>query len=151
MNTRSSFWCFTSDPPSQNALNSYCFVLFACMCLLGCLYTFFLLPETKGKTLLEIAEEFKAITICGKSFLGEKIVETKLWGSPDTVATDCSVLFLVIAHKQLSLLMPMYCYSVTSVLFSVHPCSTAVVFFREDFFFCDFLQHPTLANTNFNT
>ncbi|KAI3370350.1 hypothetical protein L3Q82_025126 [Scortum barcoo] len=61
-----------------NALNSYCFVLFACMCLLGCLYTFFFLPETKGKTVLEISEEFKAITVCGKSFSGEKIVETKL-------------------------------------------------------------------------
>ncbi|XP_038551574.1 solute carrier family 2 member 9, like 1 [Micropterus salmoides] len=61
-----------------NALNSYCFVLFACMCLLGCLYTFFLLPETKGKTMLEISEEFKAITVCGKSFLEEKRVETKL-------------------------------------------------------------------------
>ncbi|XP_070759504.1 LOW QUALITY PROTEIN: solute carrier family 2 member 9, like 1 [Enoplosus armatus] len=61
-----------------NALNSYCFVLFACMCLLACLYTFFFLPETKGKTLLEISEDFKAITVCGKSLLEEKRVETKL-------------------------------------------------------------------------
>ncbi|XP_040890502.1 solute carrier family 2 member 9, like 1 [Toxotes jaculatrix] len=61
-----------------NALSSYCFVLFACMCLLGCLYTFFLLPETKGKTLLEISEEFKAITLCGKSFSEKKSLETKL-------------------------------------------------------------------------
>ncbi|KAM7423142.1 hypothetical protein PAMA_010930 [Pampus argenteus] len=61
-----------------NALDSYCFVIFACMCLLGCLYTFFLLPETKGKTLLEIADEFKAITVCGKFFLEENRVETKL-------------------------------------------------------------------------
>ncbi|XP_019942139.1 solute carrier family 2 member 9, like 1 [Paralichthys olivaceus] len=60
------------------ALSSYCFVLFACMCLLGCLYTFFILPETKGKTLLEISEEFKAITVCGKSFAGKKSVETRL-------------------------------------------------------------------------
>ncbi|XP_040015334.1 solute carrier family 2 member 9, like 1 [Xiphias gladius] len=61
-----------------NALSSYCFVLFACMCLLGCLYTFFVLPETKGKTLLEISEEFKAIKVCGKSFLKKRKVETKL-------------------------------------------------------------------------
>lgn len=65
-------------PLSQNALSSYCFVLFACMCLLGCLYTFFVLPETKGKTLLEISEEFKAIKVCGKSFLKKRKVETKL-------------------------------------------------------------------------
>uniref|UniRef100_UPI0037E89F20 solute carrier family 2 member 9, like 1 n=1 Tax=Semicossyphus pulcher TaxID=241346 RepID=UPI0037E89F20 len=59
-------------------LDSYCFVLFACICLLGCLYTFFFLPETKGKTLLEISEDFKAITLCGESYLEENIVETKL-------------------------------------------------------------------------
>ncbi|XP_054472132.1 solute carrier family 2 member 9, like 1 [Anoplopoma fimbria] len=61
-----------------DALDSYCFVLFTCVCLLACLYTFFLLPETKGKTILEISEEFKASTICGKSFFEEKRVETKL-------------------------------------------------------------------------
>uniref|UniRef100_A0A4W6D6D8 Solute carrier family 2 member 9, like 1 n=1 Tax=Lates calcarifer TaxID=8187 RepID=A0A4W6D6D8_LATCA len=55
-----------------NGLSTYCFVLFACVCLLGCFYTFFLLPETKGKTLLEISEEFKAITLC----------------HPNTAATD---------------------------------------------------------------
>lgn len=63
---------------SQNGLSTYCFVLFACVCLLGCFYTFFLLPETKGKTLLEISEEFKAITLCGKSFSETERVETKL-------------------------------------------------------------------------
>ncbi|TKS70942.1 Solute carrier family 2, facilitated glucose transporter member 5 [Collichthys lucidus] len=60
------------------ALNSYCFVLFACMCLLGFLFTFFILPETKGKTLLEISEEFKALTVCGKSSLEKKNIQTKL-------------------------------------------------------------------------
>uniref|UniRef100_A0A3B4VI97 Solute carrier family 2, facilitated glucose transporter member 5 n=1 Tax=Seriola dumerili TaxID=41447 RepID=A0A3B4VI97_SERDU len=54
------------------------FVLFACVCLLACLYTFFILPETKGKTLLDISEEFKAITLCGKSFSEKERVETKL-------------------------------------------------------------------------
>ncbi|XP_029946745.1 solute carrier family 2, facilitated glucose transporter member 5-like [Salarias fasciatus] len=48
-------------------LGSYSFVLFACVCLLASLYTFFIVPETKGKTMLEIAEEFKAISLCGKS------------------------------------------------------------------------------------
>ncbi|XP_029991250.1 solute carrier family 2 member 9, like 1 [Sphaeramia orbicularis] len=61
-----------------DAFGSYCFVLFACVCLLGCIYTFFLVPETKGKTLLEISEEFQRITVCGKSFAEEKKVETRL-------------------------------------------------------------------------
>ncbi|XP_024658326.2 solute carrier family 2 member 9, like 1 isoform X1 [Maylandia zebra] len=61
-----------------DALSSYLFVLFASACMLGSLYTFFLLPETKGKTLLEISEEFKAITVCGKSFAEETRTETRL-------------------------------------------------------------------------
>lgn len=67
---------------SQDALSSYLFVLFASACMLGSLYTFFLLPETKGKTLLEISEEFKAITVCGKSFAKETRTETRLWWGP---------------------------------------------------------------------
>lgn len=67
---------------SQDALSSYLFVLFASACMLGSLYTFFLLPETKGKTLLEISEEFKAITVCGKSFAEETRTETRLWWGP---------------------------------------------------------------------
>lgn len=55
----------------------YCFLLFACVGMVGCLYTFFVLPETKDKTLVEISNEFKAITICGKS-PEKKEVETKL-------------------------------------------------------------------------
>lgn len=61
---------------SQKALDSYCFLLFTCVCMVGCLYTFFILPETKGKTMVEISKEFKAITICGKS-PEERGAETK--------------------------------------------------------------------------
>ncbi|XP_029946743.1 solute carrier family 2, facilitated glucose transporter member 9-like [Salarias fasciatus] len=60
------------------ALGSYSFVLFACVCLLASLYTFFILPETKGKTMLEISEEFKAIMVCGKSSSEKIITEIKL-------------------------------------------------------------------------
>uniref|UniRef100_A0A674PJJ1 Solute carrier family 2 member 9, like 1 n=1 Tax=Takifugu rubripes TaxID=31033 RepID=A0A674PJJ1_TAKRU len=59
------------------ALEFYCFLLFACVGMVGCLYTFFVLPETKDKTLVEISNEFKAITISGKS-PEKKGVETKL-------------------------------------------------------------------------
>ncbi|KAM9813379.1 solute carrier family 2 member 9, like 1 [Neosynchiropus ocellatus] len=59
-----------------NALDSLCFVIFACTCLLGSLYVFFVLPETKGKTLLQISQEFRAITVCGKSFSEERTANT---------------------------------------------------------------------------
>lgn len=49
------------------ALGSYCYLVFACACLVGGLYSFFILPETKGKTMLQISEEFGAISLCGKS------------------------------------------------------------------------------------
>ncbi|XP_028854320.1 solute carrier family 2 member 9, like 1 [Denticeps clupeoides] len=45
-------------------LKSFIFLLFACICLAAALYVFFVLPETKGKTLLEIAEEFDRIEVC---------------------------------------------------------------------------------------
>ncbi|KAK2862447.1 hypothetical protein Q5P01_001980 [Channa striata] len=67
-------------PFIMNTFNEYSFVMCSCMCLLGCLYTFFLLPETKGRTMLEISRDFNAITICRKSF-GEKTcneMQTKL-------------------------------------------------------------------------
>ncbi|XP_016352799.1 solute carrier family 2, facilitated glucose transporter member 9-like [Sinocyclocheilus anshuiensis] len=40
-------------------LKSLSFVLFSCVCLIAALYVFFNLPETKGKTLLEISQEFE--------------------------------------------------------------------------------------------
>ncbi|XP_053724819.1 solute carrier family 2 member 9, like 1 [Synchiropus splendidus] len=57
------------------ALDSFCFVIFACNCLLGSLYVFFVLPETKGKTLLQISQEFRAITVCGRSLSEEKAAD----------------------------------------------------------------------------
>uniref|UniRef100_A0A672NDU7 Solute carrier family 2, facilitated glucose transporter member 9-like n=1 Tax=Sinocyclocheilus grahami TaxID=75366 RepID=A0A672NDU7_SINGR len=49
------------------ALKSLSFVLFSCVCLIAALYVFFILPETKGKTLLEISQEFENIRACGSS------------------------------------------------------------------------------------
>lgn len=62
--------------PSQESLPSFSFVLFACVCLVACVYTFFFVPETKGKTLLEISEQFQSITVCGKSFSQDQTLET---------------------------------------------------------------------------
>lgn len=59
-------------------LKSFSFVLFACMCLLASFYIFFYLPETKGKTLLEISEEFKNITLCENPPSDDKTLETRL-------------------------------------------------------------------------
>ncbi|KAJ7998954.1 hypothetical protein DPEC_G00210350 [Dallia pectoralis] len=60
------------------SLKSFNFLLFACICLLASLYVFFYLPETKGKTLLEISEEFRNITLCGNCLSGDKTMETRL-------------------------------------------------------------------------
>ncbi|KAK7119528.1 hypothetical protein R3I94_021382 [Phoxinus phoxinus] len=60
------------------ALKSLSFVLFSCVCLIAALYAFFILPETKGKTPLEISQEFKNIRACGSSKEDAVCLETKL-------------------------------------------------------------------------
>uniref|UniRef100_A0A8C1ED39 Solute carrier family 2, facilitated glucose transporter member 5 n=1 Tax=Cyprinus carpio carpio TaxID=630221 RepID=A0A8C1ED39_CYPCA len=60
------------------SLKSLCFVLFSCICLIAALYVFFILPETKGKTLLEISQEFENIRACGSSTEDVMCLETKL-------------------------------------------------------------------------
>lgn len=43
---------------SQSGLQTYCFLVFAVICLTGATYLFFVLPETKNKTLHEISQAF---------------------------------------------------------------------------------------------
>uniref|UniRef100_A0A4W4EXC4 Solute carrier family 2 member 9, like 1 n=1 Tax=Electrophorus electricus TaxID=8005 RepID=A0A4W4EXC4_ELEEL len=45
-------------------LKSFTFLFFSCVCLAASLYFFFILPETKGKTPLEISEDFRNIRVC---------------------------------------------------------------------------------------
>ncbi|RXN11133.1 solute carrier family facilitated glucose transporter member 9-like protein [Labeo rohita] len=59
-------------------LKSLSFVLFSCICLIAALYVYFILPETKDKTLLEISQEFKNIRVCGSSTEDVICLETKL-------------------------------------------------------------------------
>ncbi|KAA0707775.1 Solute carrier family 2, facilitated glucose transporter member 9 [Triplophysa tibetana] len=58
------------------AMKSLSFVLFSCFCLIAALFVFFVLPETKGKTPLEISQEFKNIRVCGSS--EDEVLEIKL-------------------------------------------------------------------------
>ncbi|XP_065098188.1 solute carrier family 2 member 9, like 1 [Paramisgurnus dabryanus] len=59
------------------ALKSLSFIFFSCICLIAALFVFFILPETKGKTLLEISQEFKNIRVCGSS-KNKTVLEIKL-------------------------------------------------------------------------
>ncbi|XP_075608601.1 solute carrier family 2, facilitated glucose transporter member 9 isoform X3 [Balearica regulorum gibbericeps] len=45
-------------PFIQGGLQTYCFLVFAAICFAGATYLFFVLPETKNKTLKEISEAF---------------------------------------------------------------------------------------------
>lgn len=83
-------WCFCSviekseqklmglSYVPQGAMKSFVFLIFSCVCLATSLYMFFILLETKGKTALEIAEEFRKIRGFG-SPTESKCLETKLW------------------------------------------------------------------------
>ncbi|XP_072522318.1 solute carrier family 2, facilitated glucose transporter member 9-like [Salminus brasiliensis] len=59
------------------ALKSFSFMFFSCVCLAISLYLYFLLPETKGKTPLEISEDFKNIQLCAPSNV-DVCLETRL-------------------------------------------------------------------------
>lgn len=43
----------------QLGLEQYCFLVFMVICILVAVYIFFIIPETKNKTFLEIENEFK--------------------------------------------------------------------------------------------
>ncbi|XP_035376356.1 solute carrier family 2, facilitated glucose transporter member 11-like isoform X2 [Electrophorus electricus] len=58
-------------------LKSFTFLFFSCVCLAASLYFFFILPETKGKTPLEISEDFRNIRVCS-STTNDICLETKL-------------------------------------------------------------------------
>uniref|UniRef100_A0A8C5LRH1 Solute carrier family 2, facilitated glucose transporter member 5 n=1 Tax=Leptobrachium leishanense TaxID=445787 RepID=A0A8C5LRH1_9ANUR len=45
-------------PLIQEGLNNYCFLVFAAICLFGAVYLYFVLPETKNKTYVEIDHSF---------------------------------------------------------------------------------------------
>lgn len=48
---------FVSTFP-QKSLDSYCFLVFAAVCITGAIYFYFVLPETKNRTHAEISQAF---------------------------------------------------------------------------------------------
>lgn len=49
--------CFCFSLP-QKSLESYCFLVFATICIAGAIYFYFVLPETKNRTHAEISQAF---------------------------------------------------------------------------------------------
>uniref|UniRef100_A0A8D2G3Z0 Solute carrier family 2, facilitated glucose transporter member 5 n=1 Tax=Theropithecus gelada TaxID=9565 RepID=A0A8D2G3Z0_THEGE len=45
-------------PFIQKSLNTYCFLVFATICITGAIYLYFVLPETKNRTQAEISQAF---------------------------------------------------------------------------------------------
>lgn len=45
----------------QEALQSYAFLVFVVFCLAGSIYLYFILPETKNKTFIDISQSFAKI------------------------------------------------------------------------------------------
>uniref|UniRef100_A0A2K6N296 Solute carrier family 2 member 9 n=1 Tax=Rhinopithecus bieti TaxID=61621 RepID=A0A2K6N296_RHIBE len=45
-------------PFIQKSLNTYCFLVFATVCIAGAIYLYFVLPETKNRTQAEISQAF---------------------------------------------------------------------------------------------
>ncbi|XP_062850874.1 solute carrier family 2 member 15a [Trichomycterus rosablanca] len=61
-------------PFLQMLAGSYCYLVFSCVCLAVALYVFFIIPETKNKTFMEISQMFAT---------KEAVVESQALGQPD--------------------------------------------------------------------
>ncbi|MBN3308769.1 GTR11 protein, partial [Amia calva] len=48
-----------------DSIKHFSFLIFSAVCLVGSLFVYFIVPETKGKTILEISKEFNNIRACG--------------------------------------------------------------------------------------
>lgn len=68
----------------QKSLDTYCFLVFAAICLAGAIYFYFVLPETKNRTYAEISQAFakrnKAYSLEDK--MGSEVTDKKTSGKP---------------------------------------------------------------------
>uniref|UniRef100_A0A8C5NY59 Solute carrier family 2 (facilitated glucose transporter), member 9 n=1 Tax=Jaculus jaculus TaxID=51337 RepID=A0A8C5NY59_JACJA len=58
VNWLSNFTVGLLFPFLQKSLDSYCFLVFATICIAGTMYFYFILPETKNRTHMEISQAF---------------------------------------------------------------------------------------------
>lgn len=79
----------------QKSLDTYCFLVFAAICLTGAVYFYFVLPETKNRTYAEISQAFAKRN---KAFPPEEkidlaVTDEKMIGKPepDSSTLDSSV------------------------------------------------------------
>ena len=69
----------------QEGLKTYAFLVFVVVCVLGALYLYFILPETKKKTFVEISQSFAKINkIQDQDVLKDKEMEGVLDVKPGT-------------------------------------------------------------------
>lgn len=68
----------------QRSLDTYCFLVFAAICVAGALYFYFVLPETKNRTHAEISQEFaKRNKASPPEEKGDPAVAEKANGGPE--------------------------------------------------------------------
>ncbi|MGH0180330.1 UNVERIFIED_CONTAM: hypothetical protein FKN15_004526 [Acipenser sinensis] len=60
-------------PFIQGAFGAFCFMVFAATCLAGAVFLYFVLPETKGKTFVEISQSFAKINRVAVSITKEEM------------------------------------------------------------------------------
>ncbi|KAM5226545.1 solute carrier family 2, facilitated glucose transporter member 11 isoform 12-T14 [Hipposideros larvatus] len=72
------FLIWLGFPFLMEGLSHFFYVPFLCVCVCGAIYTGFFLPETKGKTFLEISEELHRLNFPGQS-------QGPMWRSPEVI------------------------------------------------------------------
>ncbi|XP_063046337.1 solute carrier family 2, facilitated glucose transporter member 9 [Engraulis encrasicolus] len=71
-------------PFIQEALQTYAFLVFVVVCLAGAVYLFFILPETKNKTFVEISQSFAKINKVSEDEKANQEMEDVLSFKPGT-------------------------------------------------------------------
>ncbi|XP_056387364.1 solute carrier family 2, facilitated glucose transporter member 11-like isoform X2 [Hyla sarda] len=65
-------------PFIEEALGTFCFIFFLVYCILMAMYSFWILPETKDRTMMEILESFNKLNFGAKKDKEDKLVCTRL-------------------------------------------------------------------------
>ncbi|XP_063665464.1 solute carrier family 2, facilitated glucose transporter member 9 isoform X13 [Pan troglodytes] len=77
-------------PFIQKSLDTYCFLVFATICITGAIYLYFVLPETKNRTYAEISQAFskRSKAYPPEEKIDSAVTDGKINGRPEQVSSS---------------------------------------------------------------
>uniref|UniRef100_A0A8D0GX35 Major facilitator superfamily (MFS) profile domain-containing protein n=1 Tax=Sphenodon punctatus TaxID=8508 RepID=A0A8D0GX35_SPHPU len=90
LNWLSNFTVGFVFPFLQMSAGAFCYLVFCSVCVLVALYVYFIIPETKNKTFMEISALFAARPPCLPDLGAIKMVKFNGYGALETSSLECS-------------------------------------------------------------